>query len=151
MYYQASPLQQNRYYCRVTTATYVQAVVHFLAMYILAPTYFWYRWLYTIERDTPYRMYYQASFLQQNCGCSSTRATYVQAVAHFLAMYILAPIYFWYRWLYTSEWDTPYRMYYQASFLQQNCDCRITTATYFQAVAHFLAIYILAPTYFWYR
>lgn len=28
--------------------------------------------------------------------------------------FVLAPTYFWYRWLYTIEWDVPYRMYYQA-------------------------------------
>mmetsp|Transcript_2380 Transcript_2380/g.6807 ORF Transcript_2380/g.6807 Transcript_2380/m.6807 type:complete len:636 (+) Transcript_2380:1568-3475(+) len=41
-------------------------------------------------------------------------------LAHFyraivVAYFILAPTYFWYRWLYTIEWDVPYRMYYQAT------------------------------------
>ncbi len=29
--------------------------------------------------------------------------------------FVLLPSYFWYRWLYTIEWDVPYRMYYQTT------------------------------------
>lgn len=29
--------------------------------------------------------------------------------------FVLLPSYFWYRWLYTIEWDLPYRMYYQTT------------------------------------
>ena len=32
-----------------------------------------------------------------------------------LAYFVLLPSYFWYRWLYTIEWDVPYRMYYQTT------------------------------------
>ena len=32
-----------------------------------------------------------------------------------VAYFILLPSYFWYRWLYTIEWDVPYRMYYQTT------------------------------------
>jgi hypothetical protein len=32
-----------------------------------------------------------------------------------IAYFILLPSYFWYRWLYTIEWDVPYRMYYQTT------------------------------------
>jgi len=29
--------------------------------------------------------------------------------------FMIVPSYFWYRWLYTIEWDVPYRMYYQTT------------------------------------
>merc|ERR1719473_1270533 len=32
-----------------------------------------------------------------------------------VAYFVLLPSYFWYRWLYTIEWDVPYRMYYQTT------------------------------------
>ena len=32
-----------------------------------------------------------------------------------ISYFILLPSYFWYRWLYTIEWDVPYRMYYQTT------------------------------------
>jgi len=32
-----------------------------------------------------------------------------------IAYFVLLPSYFWYRWLYTIEWDVPYRMYYQTT------------------------------------
>ena len=32
-----------------------------------------------------------------------------------LAYFVLLPSYFWYRWLYTIEWEVPYRMYYQTT------------------------------------
>ena len=32
-----------------------------------------------------------------------------------VAYFVLFPSYFWYRWLYTIEWDVPYRMYYQTT------------------------------------
>ena len=32
-----------------------------------------------------------------------------------VAYFVLLPSYFWYRWLYTIEWDVPYRMYYQST------------------------------------
>ena len=32
-----------------------------------------------------------------------------------VSYFILLPSYFWYRWLYTIEWDVAYRMYYQTT------------------------------------
>jgi hypothetical protein len=46
-----------------------------VAYFTLMPSYFWYRWLYTIEWDLPYRMYYQTTIcVAEMFGARPTRA-----------------------------------------------------------------------------